>query len=45
MAFIAFGDLSVKLLIALLMLIPFRVLLSSIKDISEKDLNKADKLM
>ncbi len=42
---LAFGDLSVKLLIALLMLIPFRVLLSSIKDISEKDLNKADKLM
>ena len=42
---LAFGDLAVKLLIALLMLIPFRVLLSRIKDISEKDLNKADELM
>ena len=42
---LAFGDLAVKLLIAFLMLIPFRVLLSRIKDISEKNLNKADELM
>jgi len=32
---LAFGDLAVKLLIALSMLIPFRILLTSIKDISE----------
>ena len=32
---LAFGDLSVKLFIALSMLIPFRLLLSSIKDFSE----------
>jgi uncharacterized PurR-regulated membrane protein YhhQ (DUF165 family) len=34
---LAFGDLAVKLFIALVMLIPFRLLLSSIKDISEKN--------
>ena len=33
---LAFGDLSVKLFIALSMLIPFRLLLSSISDLSEK---------
>jgi len=32
---LAFGDLAVKLLIALSMLIPFRILLTSIRDISE----------
>ena len=35
---LAFGDLAVKFLIALLMLIPFRLLLSKIKDISENDI-------
>ncbi len=38
---LALGDLSVKLFIALSMLIPFRLLLSSIKDISEKNYTKA----
>ena len=33
---LAFGDLAVKMFIALLMLIPFKLLLFSIKDISEK---------
>ena len=33
---LAFGDLSVKMFIALSMLVPFRLLLISIKDISEK---------
>ena len=37
---LAFGDLAVKFFIALLMLIPFRFLLSSIKDISEKEISK-----
>ena len=32
---LAFGDLAVKLLIALLMLVPFRILLASINDVSE----------
>ena len=35
---LAFGDLSVKLLIALLMLIPFRLLIIKLKDISDTDL-------
>ena len=35
---LALGDLSVKFFIALSMLIPFRLLLSSIKDFSEKKL-------
>jgi uncharacterized integral membrane protein (TIGR00697 family) len=35
---LAFGDLAVKMFIALSMLIPFRLLLSSIKDVSEKKL-------
>ncbi len=35
-ASLAIGDLIVKLLIALIMLIPFRLLLSNIKDITEK---------
>jgi queuosine precursor transporter len=34
---LSLGDLAVKLFIALTMLIPFRLLLSSIKDISEKN--------
>ena len=34
---LAFGDLAVKLFMALIMLIPFRLLLSSIRDISEKE--------
>ena len=38
---LAFGDLAVKMFIALSMLIPFRLLLSSIKDISAKKLSKA----
>jgi queuosine precursor transporter len=33
---LAFGDLAVKMFIAISMLIPFRLLLSSIKDVSEK---------
>ena len=38
---LAFGDLAVKMFIALSMLIPFRLLLSSIKDISAKKISKA----
>ena len=38
---LALGDLAVKMFIALSMLIPFRLLLSSIKDISEKNFIKA----
>ena len=37
---LALGDLAVKLLIALVMLIPFRFLLKNIKDISEKSVEK-----
>ena len=37
---LAFGDLAVKFLITLLMLIPFRLLLSKIKDISDKPIYK-----
>ena len=37
---LAFGDLFVKLFIALSMLIPFRLLLSSIKDISGKSISR-----
>jgi len=37
---LAFGDLAVKMIIALSMLIPFRLLLSSIKDISDKKLSR-----
>ena len=37
---LAFGDLAVKMFIAFSMLIPFRLLLSSIKDISEKKFSK-----
>ena len=40
---LAFGALAVKLMIALSMLIPFRLLLSSIKDISEKKFYRAIK--
>ena len=38
---LALGDLTVKLLIALLMLIPFRILLNKIKDYSESSVTKA----
>ena len=38
---LAFGDLAVKMFIALTMLIPFRLMLSSIKDVSEKKLSRA----
>jgi len=38
---LAFGDLAVKLFMALSMLIPFRLLLSSIRDISEKKISKS----
>ena len=38
---LALGDLAVKLIIALSMLIPFRLLLSSIKDISDKNFKRA----
>ena len=38
---LAFGDLTVKFFIALLMLIPFRLLLSKITDISENGISKA----
>jgi len=38
---LALGDLAVKMFIALSMLIPFRLLLTSIKDISEKNFIKA----
>ena len=37
---LAFGDLAVKFFIALSMLIPFRLLLSSVRDISEKRIPK-----
>ncbi len=37
---LVFGDLAVKLFMALSMLIPFRLLLSSIRDISEKRISK-----
>ena len=37
---LAFGDLAVKFFIALLMLIPFRLLLSKIEDISENGISK-----
>ena len=37
---LAFGDLAVKLFITLLMLIPFRLLLSKITDFSENDISK-----
>ena len=37
---LAFGDLAVKIFIALFMLIPFRLLLSTIKDVSDKRLSK-----
>ena len=37
---LAFGDLFVKFFMALSMLIPFRFLLSSIRDISEKEISK-----
>ena len=37
---LAFGDLTVKLFIALAMLIPFRLLLSKIKDFSESSASK-----
>ena len=33
---LALGDLTVKLFIALLMLIPFRILLTNIRDVSDK---------
>ena len=39
---LALGDLTVKLLIALLMLIPFRILLNKIKDYSESSVTKAN---
>ena len=39
---LALGDLAVKLLIALLMLIPFRILLNKIKDYSESSVTKAN---
>ena len=38
---LAFGDLAVKLLITLIMLIPFRLLLSRIKDYSANSVSKA----
>ena len=38
---LAFGDLMVKLLITILMLIPFRLLLHKIKDYSENAVSKA----
>ena len=38
---LAFGDLAVKIFIALSMLIPFRLLLSSIKSISDNNFSKA----
>ena len=38
---LALGDLAVKLLITLLMLIPFRILLNKIKDYSESSVTKA----
>ena len=38
---LAFGDLTIKLLITLIMLIPFRLLLNKIKDYSESSVSKA----
>ncbi len=38
---LAFGDLAIKFFMALSMLIPFRFLLSSVRDISEKGISKA----
>jgi len=38
---LVFGDLAVKFFMALSMLIPFRLLLSSISDISEKEISKS----
>ena len=38
---LAFGDLAVKLLITLMMLIPFRLLLNKIKDYTESSVSKA----
>ena len=38
---LAFGDLAVKFFMALSMLIPFRFLLSTIRDVSEKEISKA----
>mgnify|MGYP003305888895 CR=1 FL=1 len=38
---LAFGDLAVKFFMALSMLIPFRLLLSSIRDVSEKEISKS----
>ena len=37
---LAFGDLAVKLLIALVMLIPFRILINKIKDFSESSVSE-----
>ena len=37
---LAFGDLAVKLLIALIMLIPFRLLISKIKDLSDSSVSE-----
>ena len=37
---LAFGDLAVKLFIALAMLIPFRLLINKIKDFSEKPVSE-----
>ena len=37
---LALGDLTVKMIIALLMLIPFRILLNSIRDYSENSTTK-----
>ena len=39
---LAFGDLAVKLCISITMLIPFRLLLSKIKDISENKISAAN---
>ena len=39
-ALLALGDLAVKLLITLIMLIPFRLLLNKIKDFSESSVTK-----
>jgi uncharacterized PurR-regulated membrane protein YhhQ (DUF165 family) len=36
---LAFGDLAVKLIISLVMLIPFRILLSRVRDISSKEIS------
>jgi len=38
---LAFGDLSVKLLITLAMLIPFRLLVNRIRDFTENSISKA----